>query len=204
MAFLTCMRLFIILNYNTNMLSYNELKIGTMFRFDGIPYEVLEYAFLRMQQRKPVAKTKIKNLLTGQVIERNFHQNEPIEEIEIEKQPITYLYNHKGEFWFCEKGNPKNRFKMEESKIGPGAKFLKPNSEVLSLVLDGQILSVKPPIKADLIVKEAPPGERGNTAQGGSKMAILETGAQVAVPLFVNTGDVIRVNTDTGNYTERM
>src|SRR3989344_2013642 len=177
------------------MLSYNELKIGTMFKFEGTPYEVLDYEFLRMQQRKPVAKTKIKNLITGQVIERNFHQNETISEIEVEKENIVFLYSHRDEFWFCEKGNPKNRFQIEENKIGAGAKFLKPNSEVLVNKLDDQILNVKLPIKADLLVKEAPPGERGNTAQGGAKMAILETGAQVAVPLFVNTGDIIRVNT---------
>ena len=175
-----------------------------MFKFEGIPYEVLDYAFLRMQQRKPVAKTRIKNLLTGQVIERNFHQNEPLEEIEVEKQPITFLYGHREEFWFCEKGNPKNRFKLEETKIGPAAKFLKPNSEVTALKLEERILSVKAPIKVDLKIIEAPPGERGNTAQGGTKMATLETGAQVAVPLFVNTGDIVRVNTETGAYAERM
>jgi elongation factor P len=186
------------------MLKYNELKIGTMFKFEGIPYEVLEYEFLRMQQRKPVAKTRIKNLLTGQVIERNFHQNEVLEEIEVEKENITFLYSHRGEFWFCEKGNPKNRFKLEESKIGPAAKFLKQNSETLALKLDDQILNVKAPIKTDLKVTEAPPGERGNTAQGGSKLATLETGAQISVPLFVNTGDVIRVNTETGEYVERV
>src|SRR3989344_6115065 len=186
------------------MLSYNELKIGTVFKFEGIPYEVLEYEFLRMQQRKPVAKTRIKNLLTNQVIERNFHQNEALTEIEVNKKPITYLYNHRDEWWFSEKDNPKNRFKLDESKIGPGAKFLQANTEVTALVLDEQILSVKTPIKMDLKVKEAPPGERGNTAQGGTKMAVLETGAQVAVPLFVNTGDVIRINTDTGLYVERM
>jgi elongation factor P len=185
------------------MLSYNELKIGTMFKFEGTPYEVLEYEFLRMQQRKPVAKTRIKNLLTGQVIERNFHQNEALEEIEVEKKPITYLYSHRGEFWFCEKGNPKNRFKLEETKIGPAARFLKPNSEVLSLVLDEQILSVKAPIKVELKVTETPPGEKGNTAQGGTKTATLETGAEVAVPLFINTGDIVRINTDTGLYVER-
>lgn len=175
-----------------------------MFKFEGIPYEVLEYEFLRMQQRKPVAKTRIKNLITGQVVERNFHQNESLESIEVEKQPIIYLYNHRDEFWFCEKGNLKNRFKLDETKIGPGAKFLKPNSEVLSLKLDDQILGVKPPIKADLKIIETPPGERGNTAQGGSKTATLETGAQIQVPLFVNTGDIVRVNTDTGLYAERM
>ncbi len=187
------------------MLSYNELKIGTMFEFEGTPYEVLDYEFLRMQQRKPVAKTRIKNLLTGQVIERNFHQNEPISEIEIDKVPTTFLYSNRGEFWFCEKGKPANRFKIDESKIGVGAKFLKPNSEVIAVKLeDGQIISVKTPIKADLLVKETPPGERGNTAQGGTKAATLETGAVIQVPLFVNDGDLIKVNTDTGMYVERM
>lgn len=186
------------------MLNYNQLKVGTMFRFEGVPYEVLEYEFLRMQQRKPVAKTRIKNLLTSQVIERNFHQNEDLEEIEVEKKSITYLYGHRGEFWFCERGNPKNRFKLEESKIGLAAKFLKSNTELTALALDDQILTIQVPIKMDLIVKETPPGERGNTAQGGSKTAVLETDAEVAVPLFVNTGDVIRVNTQLGTYVERV
>lgn len=175
-----------------------------MFKFEGVPYEVLDYEFLRMQQRKPVAKTRLKNLLNGQVTEKNFHQNEALEAIDVEKQPITYLYNHRGEFWFSEKGNPKNRFKLAEDKIGPAAKFLKPNSEVTAVKLDDQILSVKAPIKADLKISETPPGERGNTAQGGTKTATLETGAQVAVPLFVNTGDIVRLNTDTGLYVERV
>ncbi len=187
------------------MLSYNELKIGTMFEFEGTPYEVLDYEFLRMQQRKPVAKTRIKNLLTGQVIERNFHQNEPISEIEVEKVPTTFLYANRGEFWFCEKGKPANRFQIEEAKIGAPARFLKSNIEVIAVKLeDGKIISVKAPIKADLLVKETPPGERGNTAQGGTKAATLETGAVIQVPLFVNDGDLVRVNTDTGMYVERM
>lgn len=186
------------------MLSYNELKIGTMFKFEGVPYEVLDYEFLRMQQRKPVAKTRIKNLLTGQVVERNFHQNESLSEIEIEKEIITYLYNHRDEFWFCEKGNPSNRFKLAEQKIGNAARFLKPNSEVTAIKLGEEILEVKSPIKIDLKITETPPGERGNTAQGGNKTATLETGAEVAVPLFVNSGDIIRVNTETGQYVERV
>jgi len=185
------------------MLSYNELKIGIMFKFEGVPYEVLDYEFLRMQQRKPVAKTRIKNLLTGQVIERNFHQNEALESIEVEKEPINFLYTHRGEFWFSEKNNPKNRFKLEESKLGNGAQFLKPNTDVMALKLEDQILGVQLPIKVDLKIKEAPPGERGNTAQGGTKTAILETGAQIAVPLFVNAGDTVRINTKIGAYVER-
>jgi elongation factor P len=186
------------------MLSYNELKIGTLFEFEGTPYEVLDYEFLRMQQRKPVAKTRIKNLLTGQVIERNFHQNEALKEIEIDKVNIIYLYSHRDEYWFCEKGNPKNRFKLPKEKIDGGIQFIKPNTEVLSMKLGEQILTVKLPVKVEIKIKETPPGERGNTAQGGTKTATLETGAEVAVPLFVNTGDIIRVNTETGDYVERV
>ncbi|MBU4347981.1 elongation factor P [Patescibacteria group bacterium] len=186
------------------MLSYNELKIGTLFEVDGTPYEVLAYEFLRMQQRKPVAKTKIKNLITGQVIERNFHQNENLKEIEVDKVPIIYLYNNKGQYWFCEKGNPKNRFEISKEKVGNGIDFIKSNSEVLAMKLDEQILSIKLPIKIEVKIKDAPPGTRGNTAQGGTKMATLETGVQVAVPLFINTDDIIRINTDTGQYVERV
>lgn len=186
------------------MLSYNELKIGIFFKFESIPYEVLDYEFLRMQQRKPVAKTRIKNLLTGQVVERNFHQNEAIEEIEIEKRPITFLYGNRGKFWFCEKNNPGKRFEFPAEKLGDQIKFLKSNTEVNVVALDDQILTIKLPIKVDLKVIEAPPGVRGDTAQGGNKLAILETGAQVSVPLFINTDDIIRVNTETGLYVERI
>lgn len=186
------------------MLNYNELKPGTVFKLDGQPYEVLEYEFLRMQASKPVAKTKIKNLVTGQVASKNFHSYETFEEIEVEKQSITYLYNHHDEYWFCEKGNPKNRFKLSEAQIGEQAKFMKPNSDVLALKAEDTILNIKPPIKVDLKVKEAPPGFRGNTAQGGTKLVTLETGAQVSVPLFIDTGDIIRINTETGTYAERV
>ena len=115
------------------MLSYNELKVGTLFEFEGTPYEVLSYEFLRMQQRKPVAKTRIRNLITGQALERNFHQNEILKEIEIDKEEVIYLYNHKDEYWFCEKGNPKNRFKIPKEKIGDGINFLKQNTNVTVL-----------------------------------------------------------------------
>ncbi|MDD5431037.1 MAG: elongation factor P [Candidatus Pacebacteria bacterium] len=186
------------------MLSYNELKIGTMFKFEGQLYEVLEYAFLRMQQRKPVAKTRLKNLVTGQVVEQAFHQNEKLEEIEIDKTPITFIYSNRGEFWFCEKGKPQNRFKLDEAKIGVGARFLKGNTEVTAVKYEDQILKVLLPIKVDLKIKETPPGERGNTAQGGTKTAILENGAEVAVPLFVNNDDIVRINTGTGDYVERV
>lgn len=186
------------------MLTYNDLKKGVLFELDGEPYEVLEYEFLRMQQRKPVAKTKIRNLITGKITERNFHQNETFEAAEIEKQPVKFLYGHRGEFWFAEPENPAKRFALKEEIIGPPAKFLKPNAEVTAVKFSERIINIEVPIKVDLKVAEAPPSIRGDTAQGGTKTAVLETGASLSVPLFVNAGDIVRVNTETGSYAERV
>jgi elongation factor P len=186
------------------MLAYNDLKKGTLFVLDGQPCEVLEYEFLRMQQRKPVTKTKIKNLITGKIVERNFHQNESFEEAEIEKKPLTYLYSNRGEYWFHEKGNPKARVSFKEDVVGAPAKFLKASTDVTALVFGETTIGIQVPIKVDLIVKEAPPGIKGDTAQGGTKTVVLETGATVNAPLFVNAGDLVRVNTESGEYVERM
>ncbi len=186
------------------MLAYNELKKGMIFVLDGQPCEVLEYEFLRMQQRKPVAKTKIRNLISGKIVERTFHQNESFEEADIKKEDIKYLYNSKGQFWFCEKNDPSKRFSMTQDQVGSAGMFIKTNSFVTALKFDELIIGIKAPIKMELKVKEAPPGVKGDTATGGTKVAILETGATVNVPLFVNTGDIIRVNTETGEYAERI
>ena len=186
------------------MLNYNDLKLGTLFVLDGEPYQVLEYEFLRMQQRKPVAKTKIKNMLTGKVVERNFHQNESFKEAEIVKRQVIYLYSHRGEYWFREKDDPAKRFALNEAVIGEPNRFLKGNIEVTAAVFEEKIVNISLPIKVDLKIQETPPGEKGNTAQGGSKTAILETGAKISVPLFVNQDDIVRVNTETGEYIERV
>ncbi|MDP2695956.1 MAG: elongation factor P [bacterium] len=185
------------------MLTYNDLKPGTVFILDGEPYAVLEYEFLRMQQRKPVAKTKIRNLISGKILDRNFHQNETFEEAEIEKEPIKYLYNHRDEYWFSDKDDASKRFSIAKDVLGQSADFIKPDSEVIAIKFQDGIIGVQAPIKVDLIVKETPPGEKGDTASGGRKPATLETGAVVQVPLFVNSGDVIRVNSQTGEYVER-
>jgi elongation factor P len=185
------------------MLAYNELKRGTMFVLDGQPHIVLEYEFLRMQQRKPVAKTKIRNLITGKITERNFHMNESFEEAIIEKRPVKFLYSRRGEFWFSEANDPAARFSLGEEIIGAQAKFLKPNTEVAAVSFRNNIITIDVPIKLDLTVTETPPGIRGDTASGGSKPATLETGAVVNVPFFINEGDVVRVNTQTGEYVER-
>jgi len=186
------------------MLSYNELKKGVIFVMDGEPYEVMEYEFLRMQQRKPVAKCKIKSLISGKITERNFHQSETFEEADILREEVKYLYNHRGEFWFSAKDNAANRFMLPENLVGPAGQFMKTNSPVVAYKFGDKIIAIKPPIKVDLKVKEAPPGFKGDTATGGTKKVTLETGAIVDVPLFINSGDIIRINTETGIYVERM
>ncbi len=190
------------------MLAYSEIKPGTYIVLDGQPYVVVEYKFLRMQQRKPVAQTKIKNLVTGKTIEKTFQQSDKIEEAEIETKEIKYLYSNRGEFWFSEKDDLSKRFKLEESLIGNYADLLKPNSIVEAVIFsvsgEDKIIGIKLPIKIDLKVVEAPPAVKGDTAQGGSKQVVTETGAVITTPLFINEGDIIRINTETKEYVERV
>ncbi|MDO8601744.1 MAG: hypothetical protein Q7R62_01250 [bacterium] len=186
------------------MLSYNDLKEGAMFVYEGSPYEVIHFAFLRMQQRKPVAQTSIKNLITGKILERNFHMNESFEEVEIERIPTKYLYHSRDEFWFCNVKDPSIRFSLKEDIAGTAAQFTKQNTEVVALKWNDRIINVIWPIKADLKISETPPGEKGNSAGNTTKAATLETGAIIQVPMFVNSGDIIRINTSTGQYVERM
>lgn len=186
------------------MLSYNELKPGTFIILDDKPWEVLEYEFLRMQQRKPVSKTKIKNMVTGAVQDRTFHQNDSIEEAEIEKKDLKHLYGHRGEYWFVYPNDPSKRFKIEEERLAGQVLYLKPNMMLTALTFGGEIVGTKLPIKAEYKVVEAPPAIKGDTASGGNKAVIIESGAKVNVPLFISSGDIIRINTETGSYVERV
>ncbi|PIR43958.1 elongation factor P [Candidatus Wolfebacteria bacterium CG10_big_fil_rev_8_21_14_0_10_31_9] len=185
-------------------MDYTDLKPGVFIVMDKQPYMVVESEFLRMQQRKPVMKTKLKNLISGTVQEKSFQHSEDIEEAEIEKISAQFLYCNKGEFWFTEKGNPKNRFKLDENILGNVKNYLKLELDVSALEFDGKFFNVEIPVKVEFKVIEAPPAIKGNTAQGGTKVVIIETGAKIATPLFINQGDIIRVNTLTGQYTERV
>lgn len=185
------------------MLEYNEIVERKYIVLDGAPYEVIDSHVFRKQQRKPVNATKLKNLITGKVAEVSFHVSEKVEEAEISKKDAKFLYTNKGEYWFCEPQDLAKRFKLEEEMIGSGAKFLKPNSIVSVLVFDEKIIGVKLPIKVDLKVTEAHDTTKGNTAQGATKEVKVETGASVYVPMFIKEGEVIRINTETGDYVER-
>lgn len=186
------------------MLSINDLKNSSLIMIDGAPYEVLEIAHQHIGRGGSSIQTRIRNVKTGQVLARNFKPADQFEEADIEKRKLTYLYGHRGSFVFTPIGDQKNRFTLTEDKISDKIRWLKPNIEVEAMFLGEEIIGIKLPIKIDYKVKEAPPGLRGDTAQGGSKTIIIETGAEVQVPLFINEGDTIRVNTETGEYVERM
>ncbi len=186
------------------MLDYSEITVHKYIVLDGEPWEVLDAHVFRKQQRKPVNATKLKNLITGKVTERSFHVSEKAEEAEIDSRDVKFLYQNKGEFWFCEADDPSKRFKIDEDFIGVQSKFIKKDSIIQALSFDEKIIGMKIPIKIDLKVTEAHPAVKGNTAQGGTKLVKLETGAEVQVPMFIKEGEVIRVNSETGEYTERV
>lgn len=187
-----------------SLLEYNEVTEKKFIVLDSQPYEVITSHVFRKQQRKPVNATKLKNLITGKVTEYSFHQSEKIEEAEIDEREVKYLYNNRGEWWFTDPENPSQRFKVSEEQVGPQGRFLKPNTIITQLLFRETPMSFVMPITAELKVTDAPPGIKGDTATGGQKVITLETGATISAPLFVNEGDVIRINTDTGKYMDRV
>lgn len=187
-----------------SLLEYNEVTEKKFIVHDGAPYEVISSHVFRKQQRKPVNATKLKNLMTGKVTEYSFHQSEKIEEAEIDSREVKYLYKNRGEYWFSEAEDPSKRFKVEEENMSPQARFMKPNTVIEQLLFKEQPMGFKFPITVELKVTDAPPSIKGDTATGGQKVITLETGATINAPLFVNEGDIIRINTETEEYKERV
>lgn len=186
------------------VLSYNEILPKTIINYNNEPYEVLSSHIFRMQMRKPVNQTKLRQLVGGKVVEISFHQNETMTEADVDKMQAQYLYTNRGESWFAEEGNAKNRFSFPEEQVHDKVQWLIQNSTVEVLTYEGKPMTIKIPVKVELVVKDAPPAVKGNTVSGGSKLVELSTGAKINVPLFINTGDIVRINTDTGEYTERV
>lgn len=185
------------------ILSYNEIVQKKIIVYNGEPFEVLSSHVFRMQQRKPVNQTKLKHLVSGKVLEISFHQSETVPEADISRMQATYLYTNRGESWFAEEGNPKNRFAFPEAAVGDKVKWLIQNAPVEVMLYNDEPMTIMIPIKVELKVVEAPPAVKGDTATGGNKQVKLESGAVVNTPLFINEGDVLRINTDTGEYVER-
>lgn len=190
------------------IISYNEATIRKIIMHDGEPYEVLASHVFRKQQRKPVNATKLKNLLSGRVVEHSFQVSDKIEEADISKKSVKFIYEAKGEFWFHPEKTPADRFTIAGPLIGEKKQWMKPNDVYSAIVWtneedEEQIIGVDLPIKMDLKVKESAPAVKGNTSSGASKTVVLETGAEVNVPLFINEGDIVTINTETNEYVGR-
>ena len=188
------------------MLNYNEIKPGVAVLVEGEPYVCTWNNIMQKQMRRPVNQTKLKHLIKGNSIEYSFQQSDKLREAEIEKKPAMFIFHddRKGQWMFHEASDKSKRFSLTDDMMGTGGKFLKPNTAVETESFNGNIFHVKLPIKMELKVKEAPPDVRGNTAQGGSKIVTLENGTTINVPMFIKEGDMLRINTETGDYVERV
>ncbi len=185
------------------MLTHTDLRKGAQFIYLDEPWEVVDSTLNKVAQRRPTMQTKIKNLITGAVQEKNFQQGDIFQEADLEKVNIKFLYVNKGQYFFCKENNPADRFSFTEEQVGRSAKFLKTNTIVTGIIFNEKIINILAPIKITLKVKEAAPGVKGDRAQGGTKEAVLESGAIIQVPLFIEAGDEIEINTELGEYVKR-
>ena len=185
-------------------LGVNELKPKTFLIYEGQPYAVLETHHLKMQQRRPTVQVRMRNIINGKILERNFAQSDVFEEADIERRKVKFLYNHRDQYWFSYENNPSQRFQLTQELIGEATKFLKANTVLDAIEYNSNIINIELPVKMEFKILEAPPAIRGDTAQGGVKQIKIETGAYLNVPLFINQDDIIRVNTETGEYVERV
>ena len=186
------------------MLSYGELKKGVKIILDSEPYEIIEASHLFKGRGHSVLQVKLKNLTTDNLISKTFHPSDIFEEAELTKIEAKFLYQHRDKFFFSEKESPAKRFDLTAEQIGEQGKFLKPNQIVEGMIFENEVINISLPIKINLKVIEAPPGVKGSRAEPGTKTVTLETGAKINVPLFIKEGDIIEVNTQTGEYVRRI
>ena len=184
------------------MVSTSEFKSGMIIRYDNDLYEILEYQLVKMQQRQPIVRTKMRNVKNGNVLETPFRSGDKFEEMYVEMKPIQYLYQDGAKYYFMDNESYQEVI-IGAKLLGDKANFLKENSEVTGKYCNEELVSVELPASVTLKIIETEPGVRGDTAKSGTKPAKIETGATVKVPLFVSVGDFIRVDTRTGQYLER-
>jgi elongation factor P len=189
------------------LLQYNEIRTGKVIVYNDEPCVVLDNHVARTQQRKPQNQVKLKSLTTGRTYNETFRSSDTADEADVQKRDIKFLYANKGEYWFCDPTDPANRFKLDEVLLADAKPYLKDNMMVSGMVFDFEdeekIIGVKLPIKMEFAVKDAPPNIKGDTATGGNKVVTLETGTTINAPLFIEAGERIIVNTETGEYVER-
>lgn len=184
------------------MISSNDFRNGVTLELDGSVYQVIEFQHVKPGKGSPFVRTKLKNVLTGGVVDRTFNAGERIPLARIEKREMQYLYSADGEYTFMDT-ETFEQIQLKADDIGEGVKFLKENMTCYVMMYRGASIGVDLPNSVTLEVVETDPGFKGDTATGGTKPAKLETGAVVKVPLFVEPGERITVDTRTGQYLGR-
>lgn len=184
------------------MLNFNEIKTGKVIKINNEPYVIVKTDHHKMGRGGAVLKTKLRNLINGNMLERTYQGAEKAEEAETQTKKANFMYKDKDEAYFMDNENYE-QFNLHVEELGESAQFLKDGTDVDVLYFESKPVTVSLPIKMDFKVVSAPPGVKGNSAGNVNKVVEIETGAQISVPMFINEGDMIRINTDTGEYVER-
>jgi elongation factor P len=185
-------------------INFGDLNRGMVIELDGQPWQVLDYERHKMQQRAPVTRIKMKNLLSGTVVERTFQQyHTNFTVAEIDSRQAQYLYTD-GTYYFFLDQETFDQYELSKDQLAGTLEYLKENMMVEIIYYKGAPINVSVPTHVELMVVDTPPAFKGDTAQGGNKPATLETGLRVTVPTFITSGSIIKVDTRTGEYTERV
>ena len=185
------------------MITAGDFRNGKTFEFEGNVYQVVEFQHVKPGKGAAFVRTKLKNVITGGVVEKTFRPTEKVEEAHIERKNMQYSYNDGDLYYFMDQ-ETFDMLPISADQIGDSLKFVKENMECMILSYKGNVFGIEPPTFVELVVSETEPGFAGNTATGATKPATLETGASIQVPLFVNEGETIRIDTRTGEYMERV
>ncbi len=185
------------------MITPNEFRFGQIIRLEDEIYEVIAFQHIKIAQRRAFVKTKLKNLLTGRVIEKNLDSEEPIEELEVERRRGRFLYAQDDSYHFMDLATYET-FSLSAESLGDKILYLTENLELDLLFIEGKFMEIELPFFVELKVIETEPDYKGDTASGGGKPAKLETGLVVAVPYFIIPGDVVKIDTRTNTYIERV
>lgn len=181
----------------------SDFKKGLAVRYKNDTYVIVGYQFVNPGKGSAFTRTKLKNVGTGKVLEVSFRSDEQIEEANMEYKKSQYLYSDGSEYHFMDTSSYE-QFTIPADIIGDQSMYMMDGGDVTVVFVDNKPVSLQLPPKMNFKVTQSPPGEKGDTATGGTKQVEIETGAKVAAPLFIKEGDTIRVNTDTGEYVERV
>ena len=184
------------------MISVNDLKTGLTLELDNGLWSVVNFLHVKPGKGAAFVKTTLKKIETGQVVERTFRAGEKVAKAQLDKKEMQYLYKEGKEYVMMDMESYE-QLQLTEDQVGDGVKYLKENMIIQTLECKGKLIGIDLPNFVELQVVDTPPGEKGNTAQGGTKPATLETGAVVNVPFFINNGEMIRIDTRTNSYLDR-